>query len=213
MIKGLAQYDLDEGCNVSTYIEYWIVREMINAIHNANHIVIPPASFKRIIDYKKAEKFLTQKLARTPEIPEVEKKLGLSRIQLNTLRAAFQANKRQKSLNEPRNKDDNPDEVLEDCIEGPGKDALDILEEKELKDFLRDVLCETISLSSIDKLLYRIGIVDGRHWKYSEIGDKYDIPENKVRNNVTYSLEKLRDLRGISKILIYLDGADPIIKT
>ncbi|KAL5728941.1 hypothetical protein ACHQM5_001961 [Ranunculus cassubicifolius] len=79
VLKGAERFDHERGCQFSTYVQYWIRKEMSSLIeHHSREIHIPVALSRRINQIKKARKSLYNLHGRYPDDEEIARFSGLS---------------------------------------------------------------------------------------------------------------------------------------
>ena len=188
LMKAVERYDISKGCKISTYASWWIRQSILRGLANQGKTIrVPVYMVEKLSALKKVVRELTQKKKRPPTSQDLADELDIPLEKITEIQnaAVFPA-----SLNSLMG-EDGTDELI-DIIEN--KQASDPTQEVEvmfLKDEIESLLNELTPRES-DILKMRFGIEDGENLTLEEIGSKYKITRERVRQIEQAAVKKLR---------------------
>ena len=187
LMKAVDKYDVTLGFKFSTYASWWIRQSITRAIANQGRTIrIPVHKNEKLNKYKKNLSNLTFELGRIPTDSEVLERLnGISKDELEELK--FLDNDIT-SLEQPLGEEDfTLKDVIEDCSNEKTEDyVLNKLTKKELIRCLNG-----LEERERDIILLRFGFL-GEPQKLEQIGAKYKITRERVRQIESRALRKLK---------------------
>ncbi len=194
LMKSVERYDPKKGAKLSTYAAWWIKQSIKRALANQSKTIrLPVHVVDQLRQLRRAEVNLHQELGRDPTDEELADSLSMRLRRVRQLRSA---GIRPTSLDAPVGDEDSqsisditPDERAENPYEE--------LEEKTNGQLLRQVL-ETLTSREAEILRDRFGL-DGENEKtFDELGTKYGLTRERVRQIQELALKRLR--RTIQKL-------------
>jgi len=201
LIKAVSKFDSSFGCRFSTYATYWIHQAIGKAIQDkARTIRIPVHMEQKNTKIMKAKRDLLAANGIEPTPTEISLETNISE---DIIKLLLTITATPKSLDKPV--EDDEESLFGDFI----KSDSDIELEKEvmnehLKIYVENVLkCLTSREKQI--IMLRTGISTGQPMTLEEVGEKFDITRERVRQIEEKALRKLRHPRNTRKIKDYVD--------
>ena len=202
-VKAINKYDFSKECKFSTYASWWIRQYITRYIDNKSKVVrLPVYLHDRIKNYKRAYYTLLQTLNREPTEEEIAKEMKIS---INMVKELALYSAPTSSLNE-QIVDGEPIE-LQDLIPDESvsvdQTAMDNYFLEEVDNLL---LTSKLTERELDVLKLRYGFNDNQPITLEEVGKKYGITRERVRQIENRALDKLRASRKILGYASYMDS-------
>ncbi len=188
LMKAVDKYDYKRGFKFSTYATWWIRQAITRAIADqARTIRIPVHMIETINKLLRISRSLVQELGREPMPEEIAKKAGLP---AEKVRKILRTSQEPVSLETPIGSDE--ESHLGDFIED--KSVLSP-EQHMLKQALRmqlDEVLSTLSEREEQVLRYRFGLEDDTEHTLEQVGKRFGVTRERIRQIEAKALRKLR---------------------
>ena len=188
LMKAVERFDPKKGGKLSTYAAWWIKQSIKRALANqAKTIRLPVHLVDKISKMKRAGHKLSEKLGREPTDQELADILGLTRAKVAQLRTI---SIRPASLDAPIG-DDDATEFSEIVGDEAALTPFELLRDKTLRQEVRDIL-EELEPREAEILTMRFGLDGNKPKTLEEVGKKFKVTRERVRQIQNIALTKLR---------------------
>ena len=204
LMKAVEKFEYRRGYKFSTYATWWIRQAITRSIADqARTIRIPVHMIETINKLMRIQKQLLQEFGReaTPEELSDEMDLPEERV-----RAILKIAQQPISLQSPIG--DSDDTHFGDFIEDKAAEKPDEMTAFSLlKEKIGDVL-QTLTEREQEVLTLRFGLVDGYPRTLEEVGRKFNVTRERIRQIEAKALRKMRHPTRIRKLEGFLDGGE-----
>ena len=188
LMKAVERFDPSKGAKLSTYSAWWIKQAIKRALANQSKTIrLPVHVVDKLFHMRRAAIKLQEVLGREPTDEELGDELGLSARKVAQLRAAAI---RPASLEAPLGDDDSgqiADVVRDESADTPYQQ----LENKANLAMLRELIA-TLNQREAEILRYRYGLDGGQERTLEEVGRKFGVTRERIRQIQNVALAKLR---------------------
>jgi len=188
LMKAVEKYEYRRGYKFSTYATWWIRQAITRAIADqARTIRIPVHMIETMSRLRKLSKSMLQAFGREPTVDELADEAGLPPSEV---RRVLHISKHPVSLDRPIG--DSEDSYFGDLIEDKSAESPVIVASHEmLKDKMERVL-DSLTYREREIIKLRYGIGDGYTYTLEEVGRRFKVTRERVRQIEAKALRKLQ---------------------
>jgi RNA polymerase primary sigma factor len=188
LMKAVERFDPKKGGKLSTYAAWWIKQSIKRALANQSKTIrLPVHLVDKISKMKRAGHKLSERLGREPTDQELADVLGIPRSKVAQLRTI---SIRPASLDAPIGEDD-ATEFSEIVGDDNALSPFELLRDKTLRQDVRDIL-EELEKREAEILTLRFGLDGSKPKTLEEVGRKFKVTRERVRQIQNIALNKLR---------------------
>ncbi len=190
LMKAVERFDPKKGGKLSTYGSWWIKQSIKRALANQSKTIrLPVHLVDKISKMRRVAMQLQEELGREPTDEELAGELGTTASRVAQMR---QASIRPASLDAPIGDDDsnNFSEIVQDeNAESP----YEMLEDKTVTGMLEEMV-KKLDEREATILRYRFGLDGGPERTLEEVGEKFNVTRERVRQIQNIALRKMRKM-------------------
>jgi RNA polymerase primary sigma factor len=190
LMKAVERFDPAKGGKLSTYGSWWIKQAIKRALANQSKTIrLPVHLVDKISKMRRTGMKLQEELGREPTDEELAGELGMTAARVRQMRLA---SIRPASLDAPIGDDDsnNFSDVVED---ENATSPYDNLEDKTVTGMLQDMV-KHLDEREATILRFRFGLDGGTEKTLEEVGEKFGVTRERVRQIQNLALKKLRKM-------------------
>ena len=202
LMRAVEKYNYRMGYKFSTYATWWIKQACTRSIADFGRTIrIPVHMVETVNKLNRVKKQLTLELDREPTCEELSREMNISVEKVNDI---LKASREPVSLDNPVGEEE--DNTLGDFVEdrtipSPEKSVND----SALKEELYKMLDEALSDKEKEIIVMRFGLRDGIPQTLEEVGKKFKVTRERIRQIESKAMYKLKFPRRINRLRDFLD--------
>ncbi|HOX39388.1 MAG TPA: RNA polymerase sigma factor RpoD [Candidatus Brocadiia bacterium] len=188
LMRAVDKYEYKRGYKFSTYATWWIRQAITRSIADqARTIRIPVHMIETMSKIRNVTKRLVQELGREPTVEEISKR---ARLSVAETRRVLKIYRHPISLDRPVG--DSDDSFFGDFIEDETAESpVNFATKGMLKDKIEDVL-NTLTYREREIIKLRYGLGDGYTYTLEEVGKRFQVTRERVRQIEAKAVRKLQ---------------------
>ena len=188
LIKAVDRYDHRRGFRFATYGSWWIRHAITRAITDKSRAVrLPSHTLRTYNQVTRARRELAAREGQQPDDGDVVRVTGLSAERLHRMNCSL---REEVSLSSPHPATDGLT-VLDALVDPRTPEVSAMLDRTRMLATLHDVL-ERLSPMEIDVLRKRVGMDDQEELTLNQIGERYALSRERIRQVQAQAVQKLR---------------------
>lgn len=199
LLKAVDKYDYEMGYKFSTYATWWIRQAISRALADQSRMIrLPVHMYEKVSKVKRMQKELAVELGREAKASEIANRLEMKKSEVDEIiMYAYDV----KSLSTPVGDED--DSELGDFIEDT---AFKSPEEQAISTMLRadlDEVLATLNPKEEEILRLRFGLDDNIQMTLEEVGKRFGVTRERIRQIESKALRKLKNPARAAKLIDY----------